>query len=85
MMTKAAAMEYVGDNIRVNAVCPGQVLTPMADEEGEESVKAFVAATPMKRAARSEEVSYGVLYLASDESSYVTGTELFIDGGYTAQ
>ena len=85
MMTKAAAMEYVVDNIRVNAVCPGQVLTPMAEEEGEESVKAFVAATPMKRAARSEEVSYGVLFLACDESSYVTGTELYIDGGYTAQ
>jgi NAD(P)-dependent dehydrogenase (short-subunit alcohol dehydrogenase family) len=85
MMTKAAAMEYAKENIRVNAVCPGQVLTPMAEEEGEESVKAFVAATPMARAARAEEISYGVLYLASDESSYVTGTELYIDGGYTAQ
>lgn len=85
MMTKAAAMQFVADGIRVNSVCPGQVLTPMADEEGAESVKAFVSATPMKRAAVPEDISYGVLYLASDEASYVTGTELFIDGGYTAQ
>lgn len=85
MMTKAAAMEYVKDNIRVNAVCPGLVMTAMAVEEGEESNRAFAAATPMKRGACAEEVSYGVLYLASDEASYVTGTELFIDGGYTAQ
>lgn len=85
MMTKAAALEYVKDNIRVNSVCPGLVMTPMAEEEGAESNKAFAAATPMKRGARPEEVSYGVLYLACDESSYVTGTELYIDGGYTAQ
>ncbi|MYU10218.1 glucose 1-dehydrogenase [Streptomyces sp. SID8361] len=85
MMTRAAALEYVTDNIRVNAVSPGLVMTPMAEEEGEESNKAFAAATPMKRGARPEEVSYGVLFLASDEASYITGTDLFIDGGYTAQ
>ncbi|KUO06152.1 SDR family NAD(P)-dependent oxidoreductase [Streptomyces caeruleatus] len=85
MMTRAAALEYVKDNIRVNSVSPGLVMTPMADEEGEESNKAFAAATPMGRGARPEEVSYGVLYLACDEASYVTGTDLLIDGGYTAQ
>ncbi|MEU7488129.1 glucose 1-dehydrogenase [Streptomyces sp. NPDC042319] len=85
MMTRAAALEYVADNIRVNSVCPGLVMTPMADEEGEDSNNAFAAATPMGRGARPEEVSYGVLFLASDEASYITGTDLLIDGGYTAQ
>ncbi|MPY48321.1 SDR family NAD(P)-dependent oxidoreductase [Streptomyces acidicola] len=85
MMTRAAALEYVKDNIRVNSVSPGLVMTPMAEEEGEESNKAFAAATPMGRGARPEEVSYGVLFLASEEASYVTGTDLLIDGGYTAQ
>ncbi|MFF0225471.1 SDR family oxidoreductase [Streptomyces sp. NPDC004629] len=47
--------------------------------------QAFAAATPMRRGARPEEVSYGVLFLASDEAGYITGTDLFIDGGYTAQ
>ncbi|GAB2873231.1 glucose 1-dehydrogenase [Streptomyces mayteni] len=85
MMTRAAALEYVGDDIRVNSVSPGLVMTPMAEEEGAESNRAFAAATPMGRGARPEEVSYGVLFLASDEASYITGTDLFIDGGYTAQ
>ncbi|WP_181801115.1 SDR family NAD(P)-dependent oxidoreductase [Streptomyces shenzhenensis] len=85
MMTRAAALEYVGDNIRVNSVSPGLVMTAMAEEEGEESNRAFAAATPMRRGAQPREISYGVLFLASDEASYVTGTDLFIDGGYTAQ
>lgn len=85
MMTKAAALQYVKDGIRINSVCPGLVMTPMAAEEGEESNRAFAAATPMGRGARPEEISYGVLFLASDEASYITGTELYIDGGYTAQ
>lgn len=85
MMTRSAAMEYVGDKIRVNCVSPGLVMTPMAEEEGEESNKAFAAATPMKRGARPEEISYAVLFLASDEASYITGADLLVDGGYTAQ
>jgi NAD(P)-dependent dehydrogenase (short-subunit alcohol dehydrogenase family) len=85
MMTRAAALEYVADGIRVNSVSPGLVMTPMAEEEGEESNRAFAAATPMKRGARPEEVSYCVLFLASDEASYVTGSDLLVDGGYTAQ
>ncbi|MFD5751801.1 SDR family NAD(P)-dependent oxidoreductase [Streptomyces sp. NPDC127033] len=85
MMTRAAALEYVKDNIRVNSVSPGLVMTPMAEEEGEESNRAFAAATPMGRGARPEEVSYGVLFLASEEAGYITGTDLLIDGGYTAQ
>ena len=85
MMTRAAAMEYANRGVRVNSVSPGLVMTPMAVEEGAESNREFSEATPMKRAAQPVEVSYGVLYLASDEASYVTGTDLFIDGGYTAQ
>lgn len=85
MMTRAAAMEYANRGVRVNSVSPGLVMTPMAEEEGEESNREFSEATPMKRAAQPVEVSYAVLFLASDEASYVTGADLFVDGGYTAQ
>lgn len=85
MMTRAAAMEYAARGVRVNSVSPGLVMTQMAVEEGEESNREFADATPMKRAAQPQEISPGVLYLASDEASYVTGADLFIDGGFTAQ
>jgi NAD(P)-dependent dehydrogenase (short-subunit alcohol dehydrogenase family) len=85
MMTRAAAMEYAARGVRVNSVSPGLVMTSMAEEEGEESNREFSEATPMKRGAQPIEISYGVLYLASDEASYVTGADLLIDGGYTAQ
>ena len=85
MMTRAAAMEYANRGVRINSVSPGLVMTAMAAEEGEESNREFSNATPMRRAAQPMEVSYGVLYLASDEASYVTGADLLIDGGYTAQ
>jgi NAD(P)-dependent dehydrogenase (short-subunit alcohol dehydrogenase family) len=85
MMTRAAAMEYANRGVRVNSISPGLVMTHMAEEEGEESNREFAEATPMKRAAQSIEVSYGVLFLASDEASYVTGADLLVDGGYTAQ
>jgi NAD(P)-dependent dehydrogenase (short-subunit alcohol dehydrogenase family) len=85
LMTKSVAMTHVKDGIRVNSVCPGLVLTPMSDEEGPEVQKAVADATPMGRGAEPREIAYGVLYLASDESSFVTGTELVIDGGFLAQ
>lgn len=85
LMSKSAALTYVGDGIRVNTVCPGLVLTPMSAEEGPEVEAAVAAATPMKRGAQPREISQGLLYLASDESSYVTGTDLVIDGGFLAQ
>ncbi len=85
LMSKSVALTHVGDGIRVNSVCPGLVLTPMSAEEGPEVEEAVAAATPMQRGAQSREISYGVLFLASDESSYVTGTELIIDGGFLAQ
>ncbi len=85
MMTKSAAVTYAGENIRVNSVLPGLVMTPMIDDEPEDSIADLREQTPMKRGADPREISYGVLFLASDESSYVTGIDLVIDGGFLAQ
>jgi NAD(P)-dependent dehydrogenase (short-subunit alcohol dehydrogenase family) len=87
VLTKAAAIEYAKDNIRVNSVHPGIIVTPMTKDliNHEETRKSFEAATPLPRLGKPEDIAYGVLYLASDESSFVTGIELVIDGGYIAQ
>jgi NAD(P)-dependent dehydrogenase (short-subunit alcohol dehydrogenase family) len=85
MLTRSAALTYASDGIRVNSVCPGLVLTPMLDDEPPEGIAELERATPLGRGAQPREISYGVLYLASDESSYVTGTDLTIDGGFLAQ
>ncbi len=84
-MTKNAAMTYVADGIRANSVHPGFIDTPLTQAQAPELNEAVIAATPMKRGGKPIEVAYGCLFLASDESSYVTGTELVIDGGYLAQ
>jgi NAD(P)-dependent dehydrogenase (short-subunit alcohol dehydrogenase family) len=84
MMTKAAAVEYAERNIRVNTICPGLILTPMTETEPREAVEANIRETPLGRAGKDIEIAYGALFLASDESSFVTGTELIIDGGYLA-
>jgi NAD(P)-dependent dehydrogenase (short-subunit alcohol dehydrogenase family) len=84
-MTRSVALTHAGDGIRANSVCPGLVLTPMSAEEGPEVESAVAEATPLKRGAQPEEISHGLVYLASDEASYVTGTELVIDGGFLAQ
>ena len=87
IFTKAAAIQYAKDNIRVNSVHPGPIDTPMlagADPDAA-SREARESQVPLRRFGRPVEVAYGVLYLASDESSYVTGSELVIDGGRTAQ
>jgi 3alpha(or 20beta)-hydroxysteroid dehydrogenase len=84
-MSKNAAMTYVADGIRVNSVHPGFIHTPLTDAQAPELNQVVIASTPMKRGGESIEVAYGCLYLASDESSYVTGAELAIDGGYLAQ
>jgi 3alpha(or 20beta)-hydroxysteroid dehydrogenase len=85
LMTKSVALTHAGDGIRANSVCPGLVLTPMSAEEGPDVERAVADATPMKRGAEPVEISHGLVFLASDESSYVTGTELVIDGGFLAQ
>jgi len=84
-MSKNAAMTYVADGIRVNSVYPGFIHTPLTDSQAPALNEVVIAATPMKRGGTPDEVAYGCLFLASDESSYVTGAELVIDGGYLAQ
>jgi NAD(P)-dependent dehydrogenase (short-subunit alcohol dehydrogenase family) len=84
-MSKNAAMTYVGDGIRVNSVHPGFIHTPLTDAQAPDLNRLVIASTPMKRGGTPLEVAYGCLFLASDEASYVTGTELVIDGGYLAQ
>ncbi|QQZ10083.1 SDR family NAD(P)-dependent oxidoreductase [Heyndrickxia vini] len=86
IFTKASAVEFSKENIRVNSVHPGVIETPMTKDvlANEEWSAGLKAATLIPRWGKSEDVAYGVLYLASDESSFVTGSELVIDGGYTA-
>jgi NAD(P)-dependent dehydrogenase (short-subunit alcohol dehydrogenase family) len=84
LMSKNAALTYVGDGLRVNSLHPGIIDTPMIAAQDADITAAVVEATPMKRLGRPREIAAGALFLASDESSYVTGAELVIDGGYTA-
>lgn len=84
-MTKAAALQLAGHSIRVNSVHPGVIETPMVSEgDAAEQIKEVVKQIPSQRMAQPEEVSHMVLFLASDESSYSTGSEFIIDGGLTA-
>ena len=85
-MTKAAAINLAPIGIRVNSVHPGVIATPMVvQEDTKAAVEAFAKHIPLQRVAQPEEVSQMVLFLASDESSYSTGSEFIIDGGLTAQ
>ena len=81
-LTRSLALEYAEQNIRVNSLCPGFIDTPIIPEE---SKKALAAATPVKRLGKAEEMAKAVLFLASDDSSFMTGNSLTVDGGYTAQ
>ncbi|MCW9705855.1 SDR family oxidoreductase [Fodinibius salsisoli] len=87
-LTKTAALEYAGQGIRVNAICPGAIQTPMIDrfvgEETEERQN-LVAQHPMGRMGRPEEVAEAVVWLCSEKASFVTGQTLAVDGGYMAQ
>ena len=87
IFTKAAAIQYAKEGIRVNSVHPGPVDTDMAGDRLTDARLQREAdqRVPLGRTARPEEVAYGVLFLASDESSFMTGSELVIDGGITAQ
>ncbi len=85
-MTKAAALECAPFGIRVNSVHPGVIATPMIMQgDTKAAVEAFAKSIPLRRVAQPEEVSRLVLYLASDDSSYSTGSEFIVDGGLTAQ
>ena len=85
-MTKAAALECAPYGIRVNSIHPGVIATPMIMQgDTKDAVDAFAKTIPMRRVAQPEEVSGMVLFLASDDSSYSTGSEFIVDGGLTAQ
>lgn len=85
LMSKAAALEYAKQGIRVNSIHPGQIDTPILAGLTPEQNEQIKAATPMGRMGRPEEIAYGSLYLCSDEAAFVTGAELVIDGGWFAQ
>lgn len=86
-MTRAMALDHGGQNIRVNCVCPGDTDTPMLRSEAQqlgESEDAFLAEAadrPLQRIGRPEDIAQAVLYLASEDSAFVTGTALVVDGG----
>jgi NAD(P)-dependent dehydrogenase (short-subunit alcohol dehydrogenase family) len=86
-LTRALAIDHVGQGVRVNAVCPGTVDSPwvrrLVDEVGE-SLDALRARQPMGRLGSTEEIAKAVLYLASDDAAFITGSGLVIDGGLTA-
>ena len=87
LLTKATAMQYAREGIRANSVHPGPIVTPMTEgrRADPDVYKLMVSRIPLGRYGEPEEVALGVLYLASDEASFVTGSELVIDGGWTAQ
>ena len=86
-MTKCDAVSYAKDNIRFNSVHPGYIITPQfkrlasKTDSVEESSAREGKTIPLGRMGMPEEIAYGILFLASDESSYMTGTEMIIDGG----
>ena len=84
---KGAALQYAKENIRINSVHPGYADTPMTDKRFSDPTvrQQLIDRTPMGRLGTAEDIANGVLFLASDEASWVTGSELVIDGGMTAQ
>lgn len=87
IFTKATAIQYAGEGIRANSVHPGPIATPMTEggRADPERFSTTVSRIPLGRYGEPDDVAYGVLFLASDESSFMTGSELVIDGGWTAQ
>ncbi|WP_136604121.1 SDR family NAD(P)-dependent oxidoreductase [Paenibacillus dokdonensis] len=87
MLTKAVAIDYGKDNIRCNSIHPGYIETPMTKDllADDNMTKWFISNTPLPRLGKPENIAQGVLFLASDESSFITGAELAIDGGVSAR
>lgn len=84
ILSKTAAMEYAKDHIRINTIFPGAIDTPMVSAAmTEEALQGLLTLVPMHRIGKPIEIAYGALYFACEESSYTTGAELVIDGGWT--
>src|SRR5262245_48197672 len=87
LLTKTTALQYAREAIRANSVHPGPIVTPMTEwrRADPENYRRMLSRIPLGRYGEPEEVAYAVLFLASDESTFMTGSELVIDGGWTAQ
>ena len=87
IMTKSIALQYATDSIRVNSVHPGPIQTDMTKEvwSDPERRRRTEQITPLGRYGQPSDVAYAVLFLASDEAAFITGAELVVDGGFTAQ
>jgi NAD(P)-dependent dehydrogenase (short-subunit alcohol dehydrogenase family) len=83
-MTRNAAITYARQGIRVNAVLPGHVRTPITEAQDPKRNEEFIGRTPMGRQSEPKEIAMPVVFLASDEASFVTGADLAVDGGYLA-
>jgi len=83
-LTETASLEFAKQNIRVNAVCPGAIHTPMLDRFTKNNEQAMAEQDPMGRVGKPEEIADSVLWLCSDKSSYVTGQAIAVDGGWVA-
>jgi NAD(P)-dependent dehydrogenase (short-subunit alcohol dehydrogenase family) len=83
-LTRAAALDYAGDGVRVNAIAPGPILTDGLAQAGAAAQEAAASAMPMQRIGQPEEVAEAVVWLSSDASAFVTGTTLVLDGGELA-
>ena len=92
MLCRAMALDHAADGIRVNCVCPGSIETPLLEQDMRsrgvpiaEAIEQDRLAHPMHRTGRPDEVARAALFLSCDDSSFTTGTALFVDGGYSAQ
>ncbi|WP_408673354.1 SDR family NAD(P)-dependent oxidoreductase [Xenorhabdus szentirmaii] len=83
-VTRAMALDYGSKDIRVNAVCPSLVMTPMVESLDDETLKLFDDRIPLKRAGKPAEVAAAIAFLASEDASFINGVNLPVDGGVTA-
>jgi 3alpha(or 20beta)-hydroxysteroid dehydrogenase len=84
-ITRNAAVTYASSGIRVNVILPGWIDTPSNESQPAHLTKQFIDNTPMRRGGRPADIAWAATYLAADESQYVTGVELPVDGGYLAR
>ena len=83
-LSRSMAAEYARENIRVNCLCPGATKTPMMDSLGEQDLQDFAEMIPAGRMAEPDEIAGAALFLASEDSSFMYGAVLLVDGGFTA-